>query len=89
MSLHKCDRCKIQFPVMSLTEPNAIALLHEDFPIIKYKLCPFCMSELESWLNSAIDDSKNKAKADKIYEMWNRRVKFLEETEGIEQEEYQ
>jgi hypothetical protein len=47
------------------------------------------MSELVSWLNSAIDDSKNKDKANKIYEMWNRRIKILEETEEIEQGEYQ
>jgi hypothetical protein len=47
------------------------------------------MSELVSWLNSAIDDSKNKDKAYKIYEMRNRRIKFLEEKDEIEQGEYQ
>ena len=88
MSLCTCDRCKIQFYEGSLTEPNSIALLHDNFPIIKHNLCPLCMSELVSWLNSAIDDSKNKDKAYKIYEMRNRRIKFLEEKEEIEQGEY-
>lgn len=87
MSLCTCDRCKIQFYEGSITEPNSITLLHDNFPIIKHNLCPLCIAELVSWLNSAIDDSKNKAKADKIYEMWNRRAKFLEKTEEIEQED--
>ena len=85
MSLHKCDRCKIQFPDMSLTEPNAIALLHGEFPIIKYKLCPCCMAELVSWLESGKDDSKNKAKADKLYELWNRRQIMLKRYDENEQ----